>query len=670
MNSKRLGITDRFKTLNPSPPEPGGDRPPMRILCVEDSDIDFELMQFALRSAGLAHTAVRVEDEAGMSDALSTGVWDVIISDHNLPRFSSAAALKVLRRFEPDTPFLIVSGAIGEDAAVAAMQAGADDYLMKHSLKRLAPAIEHALGAANERRKRRATQDELREFLDYLRTVLNASPIAIITLNSNLGVTLFNPAAERIFGIDRNAVVASTQLVSDPANQRVLERVRDAIRHGPVQNLEETWIRTDGAPRDFTFAAARLGDDEGAGAVVFVADNTEQKQAELTQRETETRFAAISANLPGVVFQMLARPEQRLLLMPFVSAGATHLFNITPADFLANPARFVEMLEPLDRENMFEALDNAIRAGTFLEGQWQIARADGTRRWIQLSATAREANGGNWLFDGIITDINPQKETEQELTRSREELRELTAHIEALKEEERRAVAREIHDDIGSTLARMKADLAWLARHHGNNPEIAAKLVSMTQLADGAVQTANRIVQALRPGILDYGIAPALEWQAKDFAGHNGIEVSFETNDDELALDIEQSTALFRVFQESLTNVSKYAKATRVETELFVTPTSVTLEVRDNGGGFRAGDLMKPTSFGIRGMMERVRALGGWLDISGPAGRGTTVMLSIPRRRPGAPGRPLPDDPELSVQLPVQPPPNPGAATNQKGTAP
>ncbi len=671
MNSKRLGITDRFKTLNQSAPETSGDRPPMRILCVEDSDIDFELMQFALRSAGLPHTAVRVEDEAGMSDALSTGVWDVIISDHNLPRFSSAAALKVLRRFEPDTPFLIVSGAIGEDAAVAAMQAGADDYLMKHSLKRLAPAIEHALGAANERRKRRATQDELRDFLDYLRTVLTASPIAIITLNSSLGVTLFNPAAERIFGIDRDAVVASSQLVSNPANQRVLERVRDAIRHGPVQNLEETWTRVDGTPRDFTFAAARLGDDEDAGAVVFVADNTEQKQAELTQRETETRFAAISANLPGVVFQMLARPEQRLLLMPFVSAGATHLFNITPADFLANPARFVELLDPLDRENMFEALDNAIRTGTFLEGQWQIARADGTRRWIQLSATAREANGGNWLFDGIITDINPQKETEQELTRSREELRELTAHIEALKEEERRAVAREIHDDIGSTLARMKADLAWLARHHGDNPEIAAKLVSMTELADGAVQTANRIVQALRPGILDYGIAPALEWQAKDFASHNGIEVSFETNDEELALDIEQSTALFRVFQESLTNVSKYAKASRVETELFVTPTSVTLEVRDNGDGFRAGDLMKPTSFGIRGMMERVRALGGWLDISGPAGRGTTVMLSIPRRRPGAPGWPPSDDPELSAQVPAQPRPSPGgAAAHQDGTVP
>ena len=227
------------------------------------------------------------------------------------------------------------------------------------------------------------------------------------------------------------------------------------------------------------------------------------------------------------------------------------------------------------------------------------------------------------------------------MTRSREELRELTAHIEALKEEERRAVAREIHDDIGSTLAGMKADLAWLGRHYAPGQAVLDKLAGMTRLVDGAVQSANRIVQALRPGILDYGIAPALEWQAKDFAIHNGIQVSFETNEDELALDIEQSTALFRVFQESLTNVSKYARATRIETELFATVTSVTLEVRDNGAGLRPGDLIKPSSFGIRGMMERVRALGGWLDISGPAGQGTTVMLSIPRRRPGSSAQPL-----------------------------
>lgn len=632
MTDANLGITDRFKTLN----APGATRqdPGVRLLCVEDEEVDFELMQMALRAAGLAHSAKRVEDEASMRAALAEGHWDAVISDHNLPLFSSAAALKVLREAEPDTPFLIVSGAIGEDAAVAAMQSGADDYLMKHSLKRLAPAIEHAMAAAAARRQRRATAAELRSSLDYLRTLVTASPVGIITLNGEGRVTLFNAAAEEIFQISRATIMADPQPFRFSENRAVVRRLREAVRAGPVRNLEEAWLRRNGQARDVSFSAASLGAGVESGVVVFVTDVTEHKRAELARHETETRFAAITANLPGVVFQMLARPAQRTLLVPYVSAGANRLFGITPEAFLAAPESFVACVVAEDRADLQDAVEQAVRQRTVLEGQWRVRRADGTLRWVQLSASAREAGGGNWLFDGIITDVTAQKEIEQELTRSREELRQLTAHTETVKEEERRAVAREIHDDIGSTLTGMKADLSWLSRRFAGDADVMARIEGMKLLVDGAVQTANRIVQELRPGILDYGIAPALEWQAKDFADRTGIKVSFETNDEELLLDLEQSTALFRVFQESLTNVSKYAGAARVETELFTTSNSVTLEIRDDGAGLAPGDLTKPASFGVRGMMERARALGGWLDINGPPGRGTTVMLSIPRRRP------------------------------------
>jgi PAS domain S-box-containing protein len=631
MSSERLGITDKFEMLRAYTQRPSREGP-VRILCVEDSQADFELMLFELRIAEFAHTATRVEDEPEMRAALEGGLWDLVISDHSLPRFSSAAALKVLREHEIDIPFIIASGAIGEDAAVAALQSGADDYLMKHSMKRLVPAIENALAAASLRRERRNATDELRAGLDYLRALLRASPIAIVALDDKNNVSLMNAAAERIFRFKRENVMGAPLPLTIIENQRILGNLLAATAKGPVERHEDTWLRRDGTALDLVFSAARM--QGGAGVVLFITDVTEQKRAELAQRETETRFAAISANLPGVVFQMLARPAENQILMPYVSAGAARLFGVPPDGFLGNPARFIELLDPADRDDLRDAVALAVRHHTPLEGQWRIRPAGGALRWVQIAATAREVGGGNWLLDGIITDITAHKEAEQALVQSREELRALTAHAEQAKEQERRLVARDIHDEIGSTLTGMKADLAWLKRRFAGDAEVAAKLASMGELVDGAVQTANRIIQSLRPGILDYGIAPALEWQASDFAARMDMEVAFETNEEDLALDIEQSTALFRVFQESLTNVAKYAQATKVETELFATPTSVTLEVRDNGTGLAAGALEKSTSFGIRGMMERVRALGGWLDISGAPGKGTTVMLSIPRRRP------------------------------------
>ena len=637
MSLERLGITDKFEVLRAYAERPVREGP-VRILCVEDSQADFELMLFELRMADFAHTALRVEDEPGMKQALRDTGWDLVISDHSLPRFSSAAALKVLRDEEIDIPFIIASGAIGEDAAVAALQSGADDYLMKHSMKRLVPAIENALAAADARSQRRRATEELRAGLDYLRALLRASPIAIIALDDKNNITLMNAAAERIFRIQRETAMGAPPPITILQNQKILDGLLQSTRQGPVERLEDTWLRRDGSAVDMVFSAARL--HGGAGVVLFVTDVTEQKRAELSQRETETRFAAITANLPGVVFQMLARPAENLILVPYVSAGAARLFGVAPEVFLATPGRFMELLDAADRDDLRDAVAQAIRHRAPLEGQWRIRGAGsendhaGAVRWVQVAASAREANGGNWLLDGIITDITAQKHAEQELMHSREELRALTAHAEQAKEQERRIVARDIHDEIGSTLTGMKADLAWLKKRFAEDGEVTAKLASMGELVDGAVQTANRIIQALRPGILDYGIAPALEWQASDFAHRMGLEVTFETNEEDLALDIEQSTALFRVFQESLTNVAKYAKASKVETELFATPTSVTLEVRDNGAGLSEGALEKATSFGIRGMMERVRALGGWLDINGAPGKGTTVMLSIPRRRP------------------------------------
>lgn len=226
---------------------------------------------------------------------------------------------------------------------------------------------------------------------------------------------------------------------------------------------------------------------------------------------------------------------------------------------------------------------------------------------------------------------------EAEVLRSREEIRALSAHLEKIKEEERTAVAREIHDDIGGTLTKLKTDLSWLKTWLGKLyteglPDAAkGRLDDMASLLDHGVQSASRIARNLRPGILDYGIVAALEWQAREFESRNGLTTTFVSNEEEISLPIDVATALFRICEEALTNITKHAKAHQVRLELFAEREGITLEIIDDGQGLSNQDLAKAQSYGVRGMRERVHVHGGWVDINSQPGKGVAVMVWIPR---------------------------------------
>ena len=643
---EKLSTTDKFATISQHAPLSTYDpQAPVRVLFVEDTETDFELMWRALKRANfpLAPVSLRVEDEKGMLAALASHEWDVVVSDYRLPRFSAQAAMNLVRSAGLDIPFLIVSGAVGEDVAVQAMRDGADDYVMKHNLSRLPTAIELALQAAAVRREHRSAVESLRASEDYFRTLVAAAPVAIMAMDKLGRVTLYNPAAEALFST-LPAFLGRAPDFAGSHNVKIYDRLLDAMDAGEAFPQSPVhWRFDDGKSADLLFSAAPiiLTGAPPEGTVVFVVDVTEQKKAEAARRDSESRVAAISANLPGVLFRMVFQPQTGKTLVPYMSPGASILFGIAPEQFVEDPARFMNLFDATAQEEIQAAVTASLKSGDTLQGNWRIRRPDGAERWIQMSASVQPGAQGDHVFDGVITDLSAQKQAEAELTQSREELRRLTSHMESVKEEERRAVAREIHDDIGSTLAGLTADAAWLRKRLETDAAASAKLVDMSALIDGAVQTANRIISSLRPGILDYGIGAALDWQLTDFGTRMGIDVTFKSNQEDITMDLVQSTALFRILQESLTNTAKHADATRVDVELFAAATSVTLEVRDNGAGLDEADLAKTSSFGVRGMMERARALGGWLDISGTKGRGTTLMISIPRRRSaGATGKP------------------------------
>ena len=350
------------------------DKRTLRVLHLEDSVLDHELVVAHLQHAGLNLWLLRVETEAGYRQALASQHWDLVLSDFNLPGFTGLQALQILKDSGLQLPFILVSGEIGEDTAVAAMRSGASDYLLKNKLARLAPAVEHAIAAHGER-------------------------------------------------------------------------------------------------------LARL-------------------------------------------------------------------------------------------------------------------RAD-----LELAA-------------------------------SRQRLSELAQHLQTSIEHERAAIAREIHDDVGSSLTAIKFDLAWIGRHV-ESPEVQQRLSAALEAVAHAVEASQRIMHNLRPAILEQGLVAALQWMAGRFGKREGLVCNFRSSHDNLQLPTGVPLVVYRFAQEALTNVSKHARATKVLIDLSLSGGVLSLEVSDNGRGLGADEATKAGGFGLRGLHERARHVGGWVEVSSSTA-GTVLLLSVP----------------------------------------
>jgi PAS domain S-box-containing protein len=227
-----------------------------------------------------------------------------------------------------------------------------------------------------------------------------------------------------------------------------------------------------------------------------------------------------------------------------------------------------------------------------------------------------------------------RKKAEEELKNSYEQLRKLSAYLQSVREEERANVSREIHDELGQVLTALKIEVSMLANKLNLNSSSFFKTESIMQKIDDTIRSVKRICTELRPTILDhFGLSAAIEWQLEEFENLTGIKggVFFEPR--EIILDQDLSTAVFRIFQESLTNVTRHANATDVKVSLKLKDGNIVLEVKDNGTGITKKQFSDPKSFGIMGIKERVNFFGGNVKITGIKDKGTTLIVSIPLRK-------------------------------------
>jgi len=330
----------------------------------------------------------------------------------------------------------------------------------------------------------------------------------------------------------------------------------------------------------------------------------------------------------GLVYHFVLQPDG-VSRFSCLNEGCSPLLGLGADELQRDPGLFEGLILPEDRKAYHEAMQMsaAAMAPWNWEGRIRIPAWNDVK-WISLRATPHALEDGAVQWDGIMTNITASKHEHEETVRSHERLAELTAHIEQAKEDERTRIARELHDDLGGNLTAIKMALAMLsARLPADQPALLEKAEYVDALVDRTIEAVHRISLDLRPSTLDLGIVAALEWQAREFEQQMGINVVMRCPDTDLALAPDHATALFRIFQEALTNIAKHAAATRVTVSLRRQRNQLTLSICDNGRGIQAADRLKPHSFGLRGMSERASALGGVLALSAAPGGGTMVTI-------------------------------------------
>jgi PAS domain S-box-containing protein len=459
-----------------------------------------------------------------------------------------------------------------------------------------------------------------------------ASEIYLIDADS-LALVDVNQAARQNLQYDHAQLSGMTPLDLAPGLRRPeLEGLLASLGEevGAQVTLRTRHRRADGSSYPVKLCFLRIVRD-GRSLFLAIGDDLSLEQAAASALEQyQARFNAVVDHTPGLVYQFVLY-EDGAIAFPYLSEGCAALLGLTVSELQQAPERFVQLVLPEDRKGYLEAMA-ASKAGMsgwnwegriWIDGDWQDVK------WINLRATPRAlAHGVQW--DGIMTNITDSKQEQLEVMRSRARLAELTAHIEQVKEQERTRIAREIHDDLGGNLTAIKMALAMLAARLPQDQPLLDKATYLDGLVDRTIDAVHRISLDLRPSTLDLGLVAALEWQAREFEKQAGVACVFRSAEKEIDLEPDHASALFRIFQEALTNIAKHAGASRVTVSLRRQRQHLLLSISDNGRGIAPADRLKPHSFGLRGMSERARALGGTLTLSAAPGGGT--MLAIKTR--------------------------------------
>ncbi|MEN6585012.1 MAG: PAS domain S-box protein, partial [Sulfuricella sp.] len=501
-------------------------------------------------------------------------------------------------------------------------------------LSELADNVAYGIAALRAENARKAALDEIREERDFSQAILNTAGSIIVVLDTNGRIKRFNRTAETLTGYSFAEVAEKPfwEIFLLDEELETIKGVFDCLGTGNIESRHENhWRMRDGSTRLFDWSKTLKFDELGnvAYIVAIGVDITKRKIAEAALRESEQSLRTMADFTYD--WEYWQGPDREIW---YITPSCERITGYSREEFLADPELISQIVHPEDRP-LWDLHAKEETHDDIASLDFRIVHKDGTIRWLAHGCHAVYWGSGKFMGRrASVRDITDRKSIEEGWKRTSHLLRELAEHHENVREEERTRVAREIHDELGQLLTALRMEVSLCRiKHGGSNPDLMERITSMQNLLSMTIDSVRVITKNLRPVALDLGIIAGIDWLAQEFHQHTGIPCQSEL-DTHLILDEKQSLVLFRVMQESLTNIAKHANALQVKLSLFHEGNFVVAVVRDNGTGFNKETLRSTKSFGLLGMHERLMMVCGELRVYSTLGKGTTILVHLPVASP------------------------------------
>jgi PAS domain S-box-containing protein len=489
--------------------------------------------------------------------------------------------------------------------------------------------------------ERKNAEDLIRQANERLKYLLTTASVVIYTASAikTHAATFVSDNVINITGFSPDEFLGSGNFWHEhihPDDKIRIQKELDSLMARDTQTFEYRFHLKDGSYKWLREECKLIRDASGAlkEIIGYFTDITQRKEVEEALKVNEERLRlTLEATSDGLWDWDLSTNTL------YYSPRWYTMLGYEPQSFEANYENWARITMPEDAERTQKILQDSIEKGVGFESEFRMKTADGRWRWIlgRGKATAWNSQGRALRLSGTNTDMTERREAEEALRASRDQLRNYSAKLQLIREEERTYIAREIHDELGQILTALKMDLSVLDELLLEEPRITqrrdmnAKIDSMSQLMDSAIGSMRKIITELRPVVLDtMGLSAAIEWQAEEFQQRTGIACFYSPPQDIPTLPRDFATSIFRILQESLTNIMRHAGASRTTITMKLDQGNLILIIHDDGKGISEDEIDQKKSFGITGMKERVELLGGKFNIHGIKGKGTLLSVEIP----------------------------------------